>query len=332
MGRRSERLGLQGRVAGESVGEGDVIQVVSRAFDVLRCFEGHEVRLGNLEIARRCGLPRSTVSRLTHTLTRMGQLVYLPQDQKYRLGPSALAMSTSMMRGLQVRNLIRMRLQEVAERIPGTIGFVIPDRFHMVYLEYARAYNAVSLNSTTGTRISIARTAAGHAYAAALDPSAQERLLADMEREIPDDAKHLRPAAADDRRSLQDNGYVISRELWNPHISGIATPLWSPQYQTFLVITIGLLSAMYDESKLRSEIAPQLLDLRKDIGELLDGMGGDFLTDRPDATVSRIAVPATIAPATTKNTEETSHELEAGTGRTRPPRSLRARDGRGGQG
>jgi len=62
------------------------------------------------------------VSRLTHTLTRMGQLVYLPRDQKYRIGPSAVAMSTSMMRGLQLRNLIRLRLQDVAEQLPGTSG------------------------------------------------------------------------------------------------------------------------------------------------------------------------------------------------------------------
>src|SRR2546421_480648 len=91
MGRRSERLSKQGMLASDLAGEGDVIQVVSRAFDVLRCFEGHEARLGNLEISNRCGLPRSTVSRLTHTLTRMGQLVYLPRDQKYRIGPSAVA-------------------------------------------------------------------------------------------------------------------------------------------------------------------------------------------------------------------------------------------------
>jgi len=44
-------------------------------------FRGHEARLGNLEISNRCGLPRSTVSRLTHTLTRIGQLVYLPRDR-----------------------------------------------------------------------------------------------------------------------------------------------------------------------------------------------------------------------------------------------------------
>jgi len=48
MGRRSERLSKQGMRAGDLAGEGDVIQVVSRAFHVLRCFEGHEARPGNL--------------------------------------------------------------------------------------------------------------------------------------------------------------------------------------------------------------------------------------------------------------------------------------------
>src|SRR5947209_5441196 len=128
MGRRSERLSRRGMLAGDGAGEGDVIQVVSRAFDVLRCFEGHEARLGNLEISSRCGLPRSTVSRLTHTLTRMGQLVYLPRDQKYRIGPSAVAMSSSMMKELQLRNMIRLRSQGFAAQLPATVGYVIPDR------------------------------------------------------------------------------------------------------------------------------------------------------------------------------------------------------------
>src|SRR2546422_833075 len=177
MGRRSERLSKEGMLASDLAGEGDVIQVVSRAFDVLRCFEGHEARLGNLEISNRCGLPRSTVSRLTHTLTRMGQLVYLPRDQKYRIGPSAVAMSTSMMKGLQLRNLIRLRLQDVAEHLPGTVGFVIPDRFHLVYLEYARAANALGLHESTGSRIAMASTAAGFGYTAALDADDRSALL-----------------------------------------------------------------------------------------------------------------------------------------------------------
>jgi DNA-binding IclR family transcriptional regulator len=311
-------------LAGDMSGEGDVIQVVSRAFDVLRCFEGHEARLGNLEISNRCGLPRSTVSRLTHTLTRMGQLVYLPRDQKYRIGPSAVAMSTSMMKGLQLRNLIRLRLQDVAEQLPGTVGFVIPDRFHLVYLEYARAANALGLHETTGSRIAIATTAAGHAYTAALATEVGDAFLADMEREMPEAAKTLRPRIENNRHFLKEHGYVTACGLWSPHINGLAVPLWSPQYQTYVVVTIGLLSAMFDEKRLHKDVAPQMIELAVAVGGLLEGAEGDIFHNRLDRK------PLPVRPNNNKTmikTEETN-DLEARTRRARSARSVRARDGR----
>jgi DNA-binding IclR family transcriptional regulator len=331
MGRRSERLSRAGLLAGDLAGEGDVIQVVSRAFDVLRCFEGHEARLGNLEISNRCGLPRSTVSRLTHTLTRMGQLVYLPRDQKYRIGPSAVAMSTSMMRGLQLRNLIRQRLQDVAEQLPGTVGFVIPDRFHLVYLEYGRAANALGLHEATGSRIAMASTAAGHAYTAALAREVGDALLLEMEREIPGAAKLLRPRLEDNRAHLRERGYVVACGLWSPHINGLAVPLWSPQYQTFVVVTIGLLSAMFDEARLHREVAVPMIELARTIGSLLDAGEGDVFNNRMERRP--LSVPAKNSVKTPETLRETAgteqtNELEAGTRRARSARSVRARDGR----
>jgi DNA-binding IclR family transcriptional regulator len=322
MGRRSERLSKQGMLASDLSGEGDVIQVVSRAFDVLRCFEGHEARLGNLEISSRCGLPRSTVSRLTHTLTRMGQLVYLPRDQKYRIGPSAVAMSTSMMKGLQLRNLIRLRLQDVAEHLPGTVGFVIPDRFHLVYLEFARAANALGLHESTGSRISMASTAAGGAYLAALDPEVGDALINEMERETPDAAKLARSRIETNRRHLREHGYVTAFGTWSPHINGCAVPLWSPQYQTYVVVTIGLLSAMYDEKRVHKEVAPRMLDLAAAVGALLEG-DGDIFANRLER--KSIAVPAHN---NNKMMTEATNGVEAGARRPRPARSVRARDGR----
>jgi DNA-binding IclR family transcriptional regulator len=323
MGRRSERLSRQGMLATDIAGEsGDVIQVVSRAFDVLRCFEGHEARLGNLEISSRCGLPRSTVSRLTHTLTRMGQLVYLPRDQKYRIGPSAVAMSTAMMKGLQLRNLIRQRLQDVAEQLPGTVGFVIPDRFHLVYLEFARSASALGLHESTGSRIAIATTAAGHAYTAALEPPVGDALIAEMEREVPDWGKLLRSRIENNRRLLREQGYVVACGLWSPHINGLAVPLWSPQYQTFVVVTIGLLSAMYDEKRLYRDVAPLMIQLGVAVGALLDGGEGDLFNNR----LERKAIPVRTDNNVAK-TEETN-DLEARTRRARSARSVRARDGR----
>lgn len=323
MGRRSERLSRQGALAGDA-GEGDVIQVVSRAFDVLRCFEGHDSRLGNLEISNRCGLPRSTVSRLTHTLTRMGQLVYLPRDQKYRIGPSAVAMSASMMKGAQLRSMIRQRLQEVAEQLPGTVGFVVPDRYHLVYLQFARSASALGLHEGTGSRISMASTAAGAAYTAALAPEIGDAYIAEMEREAPEAAKILRPRIEANRQSLRERGYVTACGLWSPHINGLAVPIWSPQYQTFVVVTIGLLSAMYDEQRLHAEVAPLMVALGRSLGSLMEGAEGDVFNNR----ISRKPVAMAVRNNNKPINSEGVNELEAGTRRARPARSLRAGDGR----
>ena len=108
-----------------------------------------------------------------------------------------------------------------------------------------RAANALGLHEGTGSRIAMATTAAGHAYTAALDADVGDALLAEMEREIPEAAKLLRPRIEANRRFLREHGYVVACGLWSPHINGLAVPLWSPQYQTFVVVTIGLLSAMY---------------------------------------------------------------------------------------
>src|SRR4051812_555125 len=252
-----------------------VIQVVSRAFDVLRCFDGPEQRLGNLEISMRCGLPRSTVSRLTQTLTLMGQLVYLPRDQKYQLGPSAVAMSSSILRGMRFRDLIRRKLQDVADRIPGTISFLIPDRFDLVYLEYARTFGVVGVQTSIGTRVPVIRTAAGHAWLATLDEAASDRFLKDAGREFPDHVAQLRPRIAANRTFFHKHGYVVSIGLCNPLISGCAVPVWSEHYQTHLVLAIGILSTLYDENRMHREVAPEMLELANAVGQPTRAMSDD---------------------------------------------------------
>jgi hypothetical protein len=83
------------------------------------------------------------------------------------------------------------------------------------------------------------------------------------------------------------------------------------------------LSAMYDEKRLHSEVAPKLLELGAAVGSLLEGADGDIFSGRID----RKALPVSTHNNKTIKSEDTN-ELEAGTRRPRSARSLRARDGR----
>ena len=106
--------------------------------------------------------------------------------------------------------------------------------------------------------------------------------------------------------------------------NGVAVPLWSPQYQTYVVATIGLLSAMYDEARLHREVAPQMVDLAAALGSLLEGADGDIFSNR----IERKALPVTTHNNNKIIKTEAMNELEAGTRRPRPARSVRAGDGR----
>jgi len=145
-----------------------------------------------------------------------------------------------------------------------------------------------------------------------------------MEREIPEAAKLLRPRLEINRRFLREHGYVVACGLWSPHINGLAVPLWSPQYQTFVVVTIGLLSAMYDEKRLHKEVAPPMRELGAAVGGLLEGADGELFGNR----LERKTLPVPPHNNNKIIKAEDMNELEAGTRRSRSARSVRARDGR----
>jgi hypothetical protein len=144
-----------------------------------------------------------------------------------------------------------------------------------------------------------------------------------MEREAPDAAKVLKPRIETNRQFLRENGYVVACGLWSPHINGVAVPLWSPQYQTFVCVTIGLLAAMYDEKRLHLEVAPPIRELAASVGNLLKTAEGDIFNNRLERKTLGVAAPNKKMTVT-----EDTNDLEARTRRTRSARGLRARDGR----
>ncbi|MDB5737924.1 MAG: IclR family transcriptional regulator [Sphingomonas bacterium] len=68
------------------------ITALARGLDVLGAFRVNDPPLSNQELARRTGLPRPTISRMTYTLTELGYLTYHERLGSYELGGSALVL------------------------------------------------------------------------------------------------------------------------------------------------------------------------------------------------------------------------------------------------
>jgi DNA-binding IclR family transcriptional regulator len=98
------------------------VTALSRGLDVLSCFRSGSRLLGNQDISERCKLPKSTVSRLTYTLTKLGYLHYVKESGKYRLGTATLALGSAVLGRFEVRDLARPLMQELADSTGGVQG------------------------------------------------------------------------------------------------------------------------------------------------------------------------------------------------------------------
>src|SRR5579863_2781483 len=149
------------------------VNALARGLEVLACFRHGDRMLGNQDLARRCGLPKSTVSRLTNTLTKLGYLVFVEESAKYSLGTATLSLGSAMLARLDIRKLAHPLMQDLAEFCQCMVSLGTRDRLSMIYIDVVRGSAAVTLSLDMGARIQIATSAMGRAYLTAVP--AQER-------------------------------------------------------------------------------------------------------------------------------------------------------------
>src|ERR1700731_1873722 len=140
------------------------VTALARGLEVLACFRHGDRMLGNEELSKRCGVAKSTVSRLTHPLTELGYLIYVEESAKYSLGTATLSLACAMLSKLDIRKLAHPLMQELAEFGQCMVSLGSRDRLSMIYIDAVRGSAAITLSLDIGARIPIATTAMGRAY------------------------------------------------------------------------------------------------------------------------------------------------------------------------
>ena len=237
------------------------VTALARGLDVLACFRRGESALANSEIAARCGLARSTVSRLTHTLTKLGYLHHVPETSSYRRGTALIALGANALAGLDVRHLARPGMQELAIFANASVGLGVRDRLSMRYIECCRGEAAIALNMDTGSRVPMARSAMGRAYLALCDAHERQGLLEDF-RALDDAAwPALRTGI---EQALADYGtYGCARSFgdWQPTVSAIAVAFRPGGGVPPMSINCGAPTVILDRDFLMEEVRPRLIAL-----------------------------------------------------------------------
>ena len=237
------------------------VTALARGLDVLNCYRASSKLLGNGELAARTGLPKSTVARLTHTLTRLGYLTYDPGASKYGLGPETLLLGSLMLSKLTVRELARPQMQKLADFSHGMVSLGMRSRLHMIYIENRRSDSALTLRLDVGSRIPIAATAMGRAYIAAASETERDEIL-DLVKSSEGDAwPETRAGIETAIVEYEQTGCCSSFGDWQRDVNAIAVAFTAAGGGPQLALSCGGPAFNLTREHLIEKVRPKLLDL-----------------------------------------------------------------------
>jgi len=237
------------------------VTALARGLELLACFRSGDKLLGNQELAERSKLPKSTVSRLTYTLTKLGYLQYDEQAGKYRLGTATLALGSAMLSRLDIRQLARPLMQELADFSHTMVSLGMRDRLSMIYVENCRSQAALTLRLDVGARIPVASTAMGRAYLAEISSNERNDILErvrDLDELAWPSLRDRVARAVDEYRTL---GCCTSFGDWQPDVNAIAIAFRPSENAAPLSINCGGPAFNLSPEFLLEEVRPRLIEL-----------------------------------------------------------------------
>lgn len=268
----TERQSAEGNsrlVETESGKDRQFVTALARGLEILRCFNPGERFLGVSEVARRTGLPKPTVSRLAGTLTKLGYLSFSGHYGQYQLAPGVLSLGYAFLSNMDVRQIARPMMQELAESSQASTSLAIGDRLSLVYVETVRSSASIGLQLSIGSRLPMATTATGRAYLAGCLPLERETLMGQLKKQEPDNWPAISAGIEQAMKDYKDRGFCISFKEWNKDVSGVGVPFHAPD-GTLMAFNCAGPAFLLHRKKLVDEIGPRLVAL---VGRLEKVMG-----------------------------------------------------------
>lgn len=250
-------------------GDRQFVVALQRGLDILRCFRPSDGALGNTELALRSKLPQSTVSRLTYTLSKLGYLVYLEDEGRYRIGLPVLGLGYSCLAGFRIRHAAQPLMDKLAEFAGNGVLVALGGRaeLSMIYIACARSPGVISLQLDVGSRVSMRRSSIGRAYMSAVSEAEREELMQQIEAGAePGRWPQLQSEISRALEEVRTKGYCMNMGEWQQEVHSIAVPI-PPLHpgSPVLAMNCGGPAYLLSRDRLENELAPRLIALAQQL-------------------------------------------------------------------
>ena len=200
---------------------------LERGLRILGEFSRHKSMLTAPELARRLGVPRSTVFRLLVTLEKMGFVERTDDGRAYTLGLAVLRLGFEYLSSLNITELGRPVVERLRNETGCSASLVVRDRRDVVYIVRAASPSPFASSVSIGTRLPAHATVLGHILLGDLSLSELKTLYPEPRLE---EANPHTPGNADELfdsvQRARALGYVMAEAFFEAHISTVAAPVF----------------------------------------------------------------------------------------------------------
>ena len=238
------------------------VTALARGLEVLRCFRSGDLTLTNSDFSERTGLPKATISRLTHTLCELDYLVADNRVGTYRLSAGVLRLGFSRLAAMDIRD--RAKNEMHALRVDGPNPFVTVSlgeqhRTDVIYLATESSTEQVTLAVRVGTRLPLFNSAIGKAILAVTPEERVEQIFGFARMDGAEAEQHARAIYKLALEEYSANGYCTGYGNWRSDVNGIAAPVFSLNDGRIYGLNIGGPSYRVKTKQLEQVYAAKLL-------------------------------------------------------------------------
>ena len=237
------------------------VTALARGLEILRCFGENELTLTNSDIAERTGLPKATVSRLTHTLCALDYLAADTRDGSYRLSAGVLHLGFSVLASMDIGERAKREMRALRDGPNSYITVALAEQHQLdaVYLATSNSREGVTLAIRVGSRLPIFHSAIGKAILVGMAEDQRARVF-DIARAQGAEIE------AEGRRQLEvalaefgAKGFCTGYGTWRSDVNGIAVPVYSLAGGLVYGLNVGGPSFRVKKKQLETVYAPLLI-------------------------------------------------------------------------
>jgi DNA-binding IclR family transcriptional regulator len=213
----------------------------------------------------RTGLPKPTVSRLTYTLTKLGYLRHNMRLGKYQLGSAVLSIGYPLLASMNVRQVARPLMKELADYCNGSVSMGVRDRLSMVYVESCRSGNGLTTLPDIGTSVPISHSVIGRAFLAACNPAEREAVLNQMKVKEPESHRKYRAPIDKSLDEIRGRGFCVSAGELRREIFAVGAPMRRTIDGEIVSFNCIVPAFMVKKGQLEDDLGPRLVAMVRNI-------------------------------------------------------------------